>query len=107
MTALTIPQPVLDSVSSPEATAWPHGKGQRHVLQIGTGYLPDADCTKEVALKALQAGVKQIAPEHIAGEFLPNWIETSLMDINEVNLEPSGTCILLTGCRSTKVTLTN
>lgn len=75
----------MDSVDSPGATAWPHGKGQRHVLQLVSGFDPKDQVTEKQASDWIFKGFRSIIPNHIDGEFLPNFIDPWYMDVSKVS----------------------
>lgn len=72
----------MGSSGSLDATAFPHA-GQRHVLQLGTGFLPGSSCTDEEAFNILRDSYSEIAPGTGEGDFFPNLVE-DFMDVSKV-----------------------
>lgn len=60
------------------STAWPHPKGARHILLLGTGCSPDADESEnEKARELIKRGYDNIFKDYEIAEldFVPNTIE--------------------------------
>lgn len=72
----------FNSTKGPEATAFPHGRGQRHVLQLLLGCPPDAKAKdggyiRELVMSQLSKAGKEVGREAHTGEwhagFLHEW----------------------------------
>ena len=63
---------------SRSSTAWPHPKGARHILLLGTGCRPDADDSEhQLARKLIMEGYDFIFEHHKIddSDFVPNTVE--------------------------------
>ncbi|KAK2800829.1 hypothetical protein FQN50_007970 [Emmonsiellopsis sp. PD_5] len=58
------------SSGGPSMTAWPHST-PKHMLLLGSGFMPGADCSTELALKVLEKGAGEIDPGHKADQYAP------------------------------------
>lgn len=78
----------FNSTSGPEATAFPHGRGQRHVLQLLLGCPPNSKTraggdSRELAMSQLSKGGKEVGKESHTGEWHPGFLH-DWSDLKEV-----------------------
>lgn len=72
----------LNSSGGLTATSWPHAF-HRHILQLGTGFLPGSDCSDELSIRLLQESTKEIIGVEEA-DFFPNFF-MPFMDASKVS----------------------
>ena len=70
--------------AGPSERAFPV-KGHRHVLLFGIGCTAGHSFPEKKALELLRESTNMCAPNHVASECLPNWIEPSFMNAAEVS----------------------
>lgn len=84
----------FNSTSGPEATAFPHGRGQRHVLQLLLGCPPDSKTKhvgdpRDLAMRQLGKAGKEVGKDSFIGEwhagFLHDW--SDLQEVYGPNYE--------------------